>query len=57
VSPGGDIEIHGLGEKWGWLGAAPRRIDSTDGCIAVTNEEIDEIFALVQVGTPVEINP
>jgi murein L,D-transpeptidase YafK len=57
VSPGGDIEIHGLGDKYGWIGSAHRKIDWTDGCIAVTNEEIDEIFAMVPVGTRIEIRP
>jgi lipoprotein-anchoring transpeptidase ErfK/SrfK len=32
-------------------------IDWTDGCIAVTDEEIDEIYSQVSVGTPVEIRP
>ncbi len=41
--PGGDVEIHGLGAKWGWVGAGHRATDWTDGCVAVTNEEIDEI--------------
>ncbi len=57
VSPGGDVEIHGLGARYGWVGAAHRQMDWTDGCIAVTNEEIDEIWPLVAVGTPVEIKP
>jgi len=57
VSPGGDVEIHGLGAKYGWVGAAHRQMDWTDGCIAVTNEEIDEIWPLVAVGTPLEIKP
>ena len=57
VSPGGDVEIHGLGAKYGWVGAAHRQMDWTDGCIAVTNEEIDEIRPLVAVGTPVAIKP
>jgi murein L,D-transpeptidase YafK len=57
VSPGGDVEIHGLGAKYGWVGAAHRQVDWTDGCIAVTNEEIDEIWPLVPIGTPVEIKP
>jgi murein L,D-transpeptidase YafK len=57
VSPGGDVEIHGLGAKYGWVGAAHRLRDWTDGCIAVTNEEIDEIWPQVPVGTPVEIRP
>lgn len=57
VNPGGDIEIHGLGAKWGWVGAAHRATDWTDGCIAVTNGEIDEIYPSIKVGTPVEIRP
>jgi murein L,D-transpeptidase YafK len=57
VSPGGDVEIHGIGAKYGWVGAAHRQMDWTDGCIAVTNEEIDEIWPMVPVGTVVEIKP
>jgi murein L,D-transpeptidase YafK len=57
VIPGGDIEIHGLGAKYGWVGARHRLADWTDGCIAVTNEEIVEIFGLVPVGTRVDIRP
>ena len=57
VSPGGDVEIHGLRAKWGWIGAKHRLTDWTDGCIALTNEEIDEIYPLIKVGTPVEIRP
>jgi murein L,D-transpeptidase YafK len=57
VSPGGDVEIHGLGAKYGWVGAAHRQMDWTDGCIAATHEEIDEIWPLVAFGTPVEIKP
>lgn len=57
VSPGGDVEIHGLGKKYGWIGSRHRLSDWTDGCIAVTNEEIQEIFGMVSVGTRVEIQP
>jgi len=57
VSTGGDVEIHGLGSKWGWLGAKHRLTDWTDGCVALTNEEIDEIYPLINVGTTVEIRP
>jgi len=51
VSPGGDIMIHGLkdGEYC--------ETDWTQGCIAVTNEEMDEIWDLVGDGTVVEIRP
>jgi murein L,D-transpeptidase YafK len=57
VKPGGNIEIHGLGSAFGWVGSLQRQIDWTDGCIAVNNSEIEEIWALVRVGTPVEIRP
>ena len=49
--------IHGLPNGEGWIGAAHRLFDWTLGCIAVTDEEIDEVFKLVAVGTPVEIRP
>ncbi len=57
VSPGGAIMIHGLPNGKGWVGAGHRLYDWTLGCIAVTDEEIDEVFELVPVGTPVEIRP
>ena len=55
--PGGDVEIHGIQNGIGWIGSLHRRIDWTDGCIAVTDSEMDEIWSAVKVGTPVEIRP
>ncbi len=57
VSPGGAIMIHGIKNGLGWLGATHRTVDWTAGCIAVTDDEIDEVWNLVPVGTPVEIRP
>ena len=57
VSPGADIMIHGITNGLGWVGASHRITDWTDGCIAVTNAEIEEIWNLVPDGTPVEIRP
>ena len=57
VSPGGDIMIHGITNGLGWVGSLHRLMDWTDGCIAVTDAEIDEIWTLVPDGTPVEIRP
>jgi len=57
VPPGGDIMIHGLKNGFGWLGPLHRLFDWTDGCIAVTNSEIKEIWHLVPDGTLVEIRP
>jgi hypothetical protein len=57
VASGGDIYIHGLPNGYGFIGAAHRAHDWTDGCIAVTDQEIEEIWRLVDNGTPVEIHP
>ncbi|MGA0617371.1 L,D-transpeptidase family protein [Paracoccus sp. KR1-242] len=53
--PGGNIMIHGLPNGWGALGPVHHLIDWTDGCIAVTNAEMREIWSLVPNGTPIEI--
>ena len=57
VKPGGNIEIHGLDSKYAWVGGLHRQVDWTDGCIAVTDSEIEEIWTSVPVGTKVEIRP
>lgn len=54
-SPGGDIKIHGLKNGLGFIGKLHREIDWTQGCIAVTNEEIDELYKAVPIGTEIEI--
>lgn len=53
-SPGGDIFIHG--QPTGYRGPPINR-DWTDGCIALTNEEIEELWQIVPDGTPIEIRP
>lgn len=57
VSPGGAIMIHGLPNHMAWLGSLHTLTDWTQGCIAVTNEEIEELWRAVPDGTPVEITP
>ena len=57
VAPGGGLEIHGLRDGFDWLGSAHAILDWTDGCIAVTNVEIDELLRAVPDGTPLEIDP
>ncbi len=49
---GGLIGIHGIGE--GELGVH-REYNWTNGCVALTNEEIDQLLEWVEVGTVVEI--
>lgn len=57
VSPGGDIMIHGIKNGFSWVGDAHTAVDWTKGCIAVTDEEIEEISKLAPNGTIVEIRP
>jgi murein L,D-transpeptidase YafK len=49
--------IHGLPNGLGWIGKLHRFVDWTDGCIAVTNREMEEIWRAVDDGTPIEIRP
>jgi len=52
ISPGGNIRIHGTPHESGrYLG------DWTDGCIAVPNDAMREIWDAVRIGTPIEIRP
>jgi murein L,D-transpeptidase YafK len=55
VSPGGMIMIHGESSYLSFGGQASE--DWTEGCIAVSNGAMDEIWALVDDGTPIMINP
>jgi murein L,D-transpeptidase YafK len=55
--PGGDIMIHGLPNGEAESTKHARMSDWTMGCIAVTDEEMEEIWRLVPDGTPIEINP
>ena len=53
-SPGGDIFLHG---QLNWLPAGRMPGDWTDGCIALANAEIEELWRTVPDGTPIEIRP
>lgn len=57
VAPGGDVMLHGQRNGWGWLGFITRFFDWTLGCIALSDADIDVIWAHVEVGTPIEILP
>lgn len=54
---GGDIKIHGLRNNTGFIGKFHRWFDWTLGCMAVTNDEMDELYHAVDIGTPIIINP
>lgn len=57
VSPGGAIMIHGTPGSLATLTAAGFYPDWTAGCIAVTNKDIEEIYAKIRNGTPIVIKP
>ena len=53
VRAGGDIFIHGGPRR----ATDRRKKDWTAGCIAVTNQEVEEIYAMIRTGTPILIKP
>lgn len=57
LTAGGDIMIHGLPTGRELIGAYHRTTDWTEGCIAVTNQELDEIWAAIPDGAPIQIKP
>ncbi len=57
VSPGGDIMVHGMNGPVVLPDGTYKWKDWTNGCIAVTNAEMDEIWGMVKNGTPIQIHP
>jgi murein L,D-transpeptidase YafK len=55
VAPGGFIMVHGQKNGFGWLSPITQIFDWTDGCIAITNNEMDEFLSLVNIGTKIII--
>jgi murein L,D-transpeptidase YafK len=56
-STGGDIKIHSLKNGRGYIAKFQRWYDWTAGCIALTDDELDELYEVVDIGTPIEIRP
>lgn len=54
-SPGGLIKIHGIKNAYGFIGKFHRWFDWTQGCIALTDKEIEELYYNVPIGTTIEI--
>jgi murein L,D-transpeptidase YafK len=52
---GGLIKIHGMKNGLSYIGKFHRFYDWTEGCIALTDKEMDEIYEVVEVGTEIEI--
>ena len=56
ISYGDQIEIHGIHNHLGFIGKFHRWVDWTRGCIALTDEEIDELYATVSTSTTIQID-
>ncbi len=57
VSPGGAIMVHGQKNHYGWAAFITQRFNWTHGCIALSDEDMDEVWDHVHADTPVEIRP
>ena len=57
VDPGGDIMVHGQPNGWEWATPVVQLFSWTDGCIALSNPNLDQVWAAVDPGTPIEIRP
>ena len=57
VDPGGDIMIHGQTNGWEWASPVMRFVHWTNGCVALSNRDMDRVWAAVDPGTPIEIRP
>ena len=57
VSPGGDIMIHGQPNRWGKFSLVTQLFNWTNGCIALSNRDMDAVWNAVDPGTPIQIRP
>ena len=57
VDPGGDIMIHGQKNGKEWLSRFSGFVNWTDGCVALSNSDMDEVWDAIDPGIPIEIEP
>jgi len=57
INPGGLIMIHGQSPNSSHSAKKIQQYNWTDGCIAITNQQMDELWRSIRVGTPIEIWP
>ena len=55
TNPGGLIMIHGQRNGFGWLAPVTQWFNWTDGCVGLSNRDMDAVWNAVDVGTPIEI--
>jgi hypothetical protein len=49
--------VHGIRNGLGWIGRLHRLVNWTNGCVALTNWEVDELWRSVRDRTPIVIRP
>ena len=57
VDPGGQIMIHGQKNGYGRLSILVQRFNWTNGCIALSDRDMETVWKAVKPGTPIEIKP
>ncbi len=57
VKPGGQVMIHGQKNGLDWFESISQHFDWTNGCVALSNKDMDIVWALVKEGTKIEISP
>jgi murein L,D-transpeptidase YafK len=49
--------IHGQKNGLGWASFVAQHFNWTDGCVALSNTDMDKVWEAVDAGTPIEITP
>lgn len=57
VSPGGFVMIHGQRNGFGWASFITQRFNWTNGCVALSNDDMETVWQSVEPGTPIELRP
>ena len=57
VDPGGDIMVHGQANGWEWIAPLSQFVNWTDGCIGLSNKDMDKVWEAVEAGIPIVIEP
>jgi murein L,D-transpeptidase YafK len=57
VSPGGAIMVHGQKNGFGWASFLTQQFNWTNGCIALSNKNMESVWEAVDAGTLIEIKP
>ncbi len=57
IDPGGLVMIHGQPNGLGWLAPLLQFFNWTNGCVALSNADMDAVWQAVEPGTPIRIDP